>query len=98
MGEDEGEIAMNLSEMMHKTLHGKRYRVKNRVYIKPKYRRDARGRFVGGYSRRGYWRTILDKKSPKVTNMQLMAENIENNNALFRRLTERKWVVSEGAR
>lgn len=95
MGEDEGQAEMNLAEMMHKALHGERYRIKKSVYIKPKYRRDARGRFVGGYLRRGYWKRIFDKKSPKVTNMQLMAENIEKNNALLKRLTGRNWVAND---
>lgn len=77
---------MNLTDVINRASHAKRWRIKNYVNVAPKYARDAKGRFTGGYERKGYVRKVYDKKAPMVTNMQLMAENVAANNALLKRL------------
>ena len=79
----------NFTDIVSNAFRAERYRVKTYVRVPPRYRRDAKGRFVGGFARKGNTRRVFDRKSPKVTGYQLLAENITANNALLRRLTEK---------
>ena len=80
---------LNFTDIVHNAFTAERYRVKDYVHVKPRYKRDALGRFTGGLARKGYSRCIYDKKAPKVTGAQLMAENIAANNALLIKLKEK---------
>ena len=80
---------LNFTDIVRNAFTAKRYRVKDYVHVKPRYKRDEMGRFIGGFARKGYYRRILDKKAPKVTGSQLMAENIAANNALLIKLKEK---------
>ena len=84
---------MNISQMMAKVLHTKRYRVKTYIRVKPRYKRDSNGRFVGGLIRKGYTRRIFDRQAPKVSGIELMAENITANNALLTRLKSKAIIT-----
>ncbi len=88
-------MEMTFSQIIHDALNAKRFRVKRYVRIAPKWKRDAKGRFVGGFARKGYTRKILDRDAPKVSNMQMMAENISTNNLLMRRLIDGGCVAVE---
>lgn len=76
------------SEVLHKAMHTKRPTIKTWVRVPARYKRDAKGRFVGGVERKAYTRRLLDRKNLK-TGMELMAENVAANNALLKRLTGR---------
>ena len=82
-------VKPTFTELVRNAFTAKRWRVKNYVFVKPRYKRDAMGRFIGGFARKGYGRRVFDKKAPKVTGAQLMAENIAANNALLIKLKEK---------
>lgn len=74
---------------MHNAMHAKRRPVKKYIHVKPIYNRDAKGRFTGGLKRKGYTRKILDM-TRWTTGLEMMAANIESNNALLKRLAGRE--------
>lgn len=78
------------TEIIESTFNSKSYRIKKRVYVKPIYKRDDKGRFIGGLKRKGYWLILREKKKPKVSNMQLFAENLNMNNYILRILRAKK--------
>jgi len=84
-----------ISELIHNTLNAHRFRVKRYVQVAPKWKRDVRGRFVGGFVRKGYTRRILDRAAPMVSNMQMLAENVAANNSLLSALVRKKLLRKE---
>lgn len=85
---------VTFSEIIHNTLHAKRYRVKRYVRVPAKFSRDYKGRFTG-LLRKAYSRRLYDRKAPMVSNIQLMVENITTNNSLLERLKSRGTLRAE---
>lgn len=75
-----------IREIVNNAFYGKRWRIKKIIFVKPVYRRNAKGQFIGGIKRKGYYLTIPDKNLPKISNVEAMAENITKANALLRKL------------
>jgi hypothetical protein len=81
---DNPKVRKSAASLIENTLNGSTFRVKRHVYVPLKRGRNELGQF-NGKNRKAYHYAVKDKTQP-VTYRQLMAENIEANNALLARL------------
>ncbi len=80
---------MTFNQIIKKVFKGAVYQIKRVDYVKPKRQRDALGRFTGKI-RKGYSRRYKDYDKPKIKTRDLMKKNIEENNALLKKLQHHK--------